>query len=509
MRFPLLPLVGFAGLGLLAGLAAGTFAKRPPAPSISSSESTAPRRGISEARENPFLPEIPRRTSNDTPETLAALDPSVRYGRLAAWLADATEPEIAAHWERYRQTGTRSRAIDELIFLNWTRLDPRAAVAATAGGPDGRLPWWAWACHDPKTALAEVLSSDSQYMTHVARGVGEFHPAWLRAHFGEIPEEGRSSALVWLSRWADSENPLETLNFLRDQGRGLDAETFKALVRKDPWAAYDWIQQNPALAGQRHHAGGDPMDLLASSMASEQPEALARLATQTPPGELRRRMETALFDNLLATDPEAALERAKATEAPFIAARFLAKIGLGAVRTDPEKAFQLAAEIFARTDGSLRFDTKVVYPRGSSTSHGPETEMDTLLRTLVAQDPARVLDLAAPRTPNASLQGFSTLAGQWATQDLTGYSGWVNRQTDPAVREPAAGIVAAQLTSMGQFSEAAEWSMSSGKSGGQLSYTLQQWQRAVPGEAAAWLESSKLPDDQKANFKRMLEQNDS
>ena len=56
----------------------------------------------------------------------------------------------------------------------------------------------------------------------------------------------------------------------------------------------------------------------------------------------------------------------------------------------------------------------------------------------------------------------------WAQQDLVAYTNWVNQQTDPKIREVAACTVANQLMNEQQYSEAAEWMMSSERSRGNI-----------------------------------------
>lgn len=251
------------------------------------------------------------------------------------------------------------------------------------------------------------------------------------------------------------------------------------------------------------------MDILVATMSAEHPDDLERLAARTPSGELKRKMEAALFENLLATDPAAALEQAKSTDVPLIAAGRLAKIGLSLVKSDPEQAFEMAKSIFAANPGKLNSETSIKYSNGGSSWGGSASVADELMSALLAKDPARIVEMAAQQGEGAlaASQTFNNLANQWANQDLAGYTDWVNGQADPAIRDRAANFVISQLTELGQYSEATEWAMSSEtmRARGGLSNILSQWQRSDPGEAARWLESADLPAAEKTRLQEMLE----
>ncbi|RYD46108.1 MAG: hypothetical protein EOP85_08080, partial [Verrucomicrobiaceae bacterium] len=161
------------------------------------------------------LPRIPHRQSEDTIESLIALDPASSYGRAAAWLADAGEEDIAAYWAAY-QGGRRTNDMTDLIFLNWTRVNPRGAIAAMAGSPDEHYAWWAWAAHDPKGALAEAMATNPDRVNNVTWGLGEFHPEWLRENFDKLPEHARSNAIRGMMKWPDRQDPEGSLDFMKE-----------------------------------------------------------------------------------------------------------------------------------------------------------------------------------------------------------------------------------------------------------------------------------------------------
>lgn len=445
--------------------------------------------------------------SADTLETLAGLEGDSLYTRLALWLMDASEQDIAAYWETVRGKKDRPNDITDLVFINWTRLNPRGAIAAVAGTPNEHYAWWAWACHDPQGALTAALAANSDRVNNVAWGLGEFQSEWLRAHWEQIPEAARNNAIRGMTKWDDTDQPLEVLEFLKANGQSFNQGIFATLIRKDPWAAYDWMQQNDSTISSYYGSKERAMNLLVETMAQSQPDALQRLAEQTPSGELRRKMEAALFDNLLATDPEAAHEQAKATKAPVIAADRLAAVGVSLFKTDPEKAFEIARDLFAANPGAMSVQT-VVRTANSSSSWGGSSNQKVveLVNALMAKDPARVMTLQPPPGdgPGASSSELAAFTHIWAQQDLVGYTNWVNQQTDPRIRAVAVGTVASQLVNMEQYAEAAEWMMSSERSRGNLINLIYQWNRSNPEEARQWLDSADLPEKEKDHLNQFL-----
>lgn len=450
--------------------------------------------------------EIPHVRSTDTVETLAAIKDGTLYSRLAAWMIDASETDIAAYWSGY-QKGERSNDITDLVFINWTRLNPQKAIAAVAGGKDEHYAWWAWAAHDPKGALVAAIAANPDRVNNVAWGIGEFDPQWLRDHFDQIPEAARGNAMQGFVKWDDGANPLESLKFMKEHGMDFDQGTFKALVNQDPWAAYDWIKENPSLQRDHYSSGGHPMDILLSTMGREHPEDLARLAAQTPSGTLKRKMESTIFDNLLAIDPDTALENAKATEAPLIAVERYAKIGMSLVKSDPDTALEMAREIYKTSPGKLEAKTEIDYENGSTTWGGEPSPATEFLNTLISKEPAKVLDLFTSSGGNNNSQAFGDLSAKWAAQDLVGYTNWVNAQTNPEIRDSATNIIVSQLVGDGQFTDAIEWGMSSAsmRNGGSLNNIFHQWGASDPAAATTWLDSSELPEDEKSRYRSIID----
>ena len=355
--------------------------------------------------------------SSDTLESLATLDKDSLYSRLALWMMDASEQDIAAYWATVRDNKDRTNDVTDLVFVNWTRLNPRGAIAAVAGTKNEHYAWWAWACHDPQGALAAAIAANPDRVNNVAWGIGEFHGDWLRAHFDQIPESGKFNALSGLGKWDDTDKPEEILEFLKKNGNGFNAGIFGTFIRKDPWAAFDWMQKNTSTITSEYGSSNNAMDMLVKSMGENQPDALQRLAEQTPSGEAKRKMEAVLFANLLKTDPDAALEQATSTQAPRIAAERLAAVGLSFARTDPAKALELTQKLFTIYPDALTGMTTVKTPNHSSGSGSTLHGVQELVDGLMDKNPAKLMEVLPPTSEDS----FHAVASKWAKQDFVAY----------------------------------------------------------------------------------------
>lgn len=446
--------------------------------------------------------------SSETVESLMAEADGPSYSKLAQWMTDASEEDIAVFWKGYGGRQKRINDIIDLVFINWTRLNPKGAIATLKGSKDEHYAWWAWACHDPKTALATATAENPDRINNVTWGIGEFHPEWLREHFKELPESSRSNALQGMRKWEDLQDPLASLKFLKENGLGTSAGTFKALARTDPWSALDWVKDNPGSINGYDGSVEDPTGLVIQGMARNSPDDLRRLLAQTPSGAMKVKMEKVLFDSLLLSDPEAALEQAKTAPAPRIAAERYAAIGQGLVRSDPEKAFQMAKELFAACPSALNMIDWVRTPGNGSGEGVNLAGVSDFASSLMIKDPDRMLAItsALPVDPMGHESSFSGLASQWAEEDISGFAGWVNRQQPGTAKENGTNILISQLRQDGHFEEAIDWAMTMDDPGRQrVDNIVINWQRTNPDEASEWLQSSNLPEDQKKRIQASIE----
>lgn len=447
-----------------------------------------------------------RSKSTETLESLKATpdDGAELYARLALWMVDASEEDIAAYWKHYAQRENRSNDINDLIFINWTRINPQGAVAAAKGTDEAHYAWWAWACHDPKAALGTAIATDPDRVNNVTWGIGEFHAEWMRDHFDEIPENARGNALQGFSKWDDHKDPEATLKFLKEKGLGSNEAVFKVLALRDPWAAYDWIEENGTAATSRYGGSMDLKDTFLKTLGEYHPDVLERIVAQTPSGEMKRKMEEIAFGNLVKTDPNAALKQAQETKGPAIAAERFATVGQTFLHSDPEKAFEMAGKLFEACPAAMGYTT-VEYGNGSRSWGGSSNEdVGQFMKALMAKDPARTLDLLPFDEQDRPVSGaFQQLAGEWAQRDLEEYSDWVNALGDGPKRDQGAQMVINQLREQNLHSEAAEWSMSLQPQmrDAYLESVISQWAPSNPEAAREWIEASGLPEDRIARFK--------
>ncbi|WP_367872732.1 hypothetical protein [Luteolibacter sp. Populi] len=511
------PIVLFAGCcaaGLLLGYSAKRLNHRETAPAADAGAAVKAARTdknsavadapLTAAEIAAAIPSASKTRSTETLESLKADDTDL-YSRLALWMVDASQEDIAAYWQHYRGQPQRSNDITDIVFINWARIDPTAATAAVKGTPEEHYAWWAWGCHDPQAALAAALASNPDRAPNVTWAIGEFHHDWLRLHFDELPEDSRGNALQGFAKWDDHADPEASLDFLKEKGHGFHSRLFQVLTLRDPWAAYDWLEQNGSAAAANY---GDPsaaMDSFATSLAHYHPDVLARIAETMPSGDLKRKMEAKVFQGLLKDDLEAAIQQATETKGPVIARDRLAAVGSLLTREHPDRAFEMAERLLTVCPDPWNTGVKVVTPNGGSTSWSSEgSQIGEFMAKLSAADPLRTIQLAeTSQSPSA----FSNLAAAWARRDVGAYADWVETQP-PEKRDKAAAVLVSQLRRDNNYAEAAEWakSMTEG-SQNQLVNVVANWASRSPGEAKAWVESAELPEETRKTLEGFVSRN--
>ena len=449
---------------------------------------------------------FPRLVTADTLESLLAQGDELSYASVALWLLDADASEMAAFWEN-RQGKYFPENMKRLLLINWTRLDPSTAVATTTGTKLERLVWWAWAASDPMAALASAPTLEMKRLA--AQGAGEFDPAWVRENFASIPEDCQQAAIGGILTWKEDSDHVATLDFLQEQAGGRNGSIFRSLARKDPWAAYDWLVENNKLKLGRY-TGQSEVEELIAQMKELHPDDLERMAAMTPSGAIRWKMEDALFESLLATDPERALKHAREGKAPLFNAQRLAVIGNKLLATDPGKAFQLGGEILAMSAGSLSPMVTVSYEGATNRSAAGDEVAENFFEQLLVKDFSRTLDLVAGSVADRSAENFNKISSNAVAKDLNGYAAWVNQQTHPEIVKQGSSQVVSGLAARGNFPEASEWAMSHYEPKGELprsliNLTIQWAQRDTQG-AGEWLEASPLSENHRATLQSMIRQ---
>ncbi|MBB5350067.1 hypothetical protein HNR46_000288 [Haloferula luteola] len=468
------------------------------------SEVGNPAEGENRARPSMRQLGVPR--SSDDLESILRVDPGEEFERFALWIAGADAEEIASYWEAYRNRENRNNEVSDLIFIRWTAEDTDGAIAAAEGTSDEHYAWWAWACHDPDAALREALANHPDRINNVAWGIGEFHAKWLMEHFDKIPEENREMAIRGLVKWDDAADPESILDFLADQGRPADVRMFKSLVRKDPWAAFDWILSK---SGNEMNYSGATIETFIHTVSLSHPDLLERMGEQMPAGRYRRAFDEVVFKQLMESDPDAALEKALATEAPKIAIERLCQTGEQWIQKDPEKAFEAAVKLFAQPFRAIERSNEVITGNHSGYSGG-NGAVQNYLSLLVATDAGRTMDLAkdaAARATNATDQKspfgqgstVSLVARQWAEQDLYGFSEWVAGEEPSHARTQATVVLVEELREEGMQEERMEWILREPQLKTQIQWSFREWFSESPERAREWAESADLnPEEVKA-----------
>lgn len=431
--------------------------------------------------------------SSDTIESILSADKFSEYERIALWMLDASEQDIAAYWEHHKATEPKNRVITDLVFINWTRLNPQAATAATRGTSYDEFSWWAWACHDPQKALAEAIANNPDRVPNVAWGIGEFHSAWLQAHFDEIPESGRDMAIKALVKWDDNPDPLGLLTFLKEHD-ALDYSDsiFKSLIRKDPWAAYDWMEENWGF-NKSDRRTQEFIDLVSQN----HPEILTRLADQVESLTLKTKLQQIVFEKLLAEDPEAALKQAKANPSPRARAQQLSELAKSFLYTSPDMAFEIAGEIM---EPNLLANV-VHYPTGK-TVNDPEVDND-LMYSLLNRDPHRFMKLAIEKN-SANLFEYTQ---SWIHRNKDECLSWFDQLSSPDAREKAGKAIVAKYNSDGAYEEALDLAVSvNGPTDSYCNFitdSIIRWAKSDSDGANEWLKKARLTEKQKDNLREV------
>lgn len=439
--------------------------------------------------------------SSETLESLKAGEERDLYPRLALWLLHASKEDIANYWKHRSSKKDGDGNISILIFLHWTRLDPEGATAAVKGTPAEFHAWQARACHDPDAALAAARAGAPDCLRFVAEGIGLYRQAWLIANYEKLPEDIRQSALTGLAIAPGYEDSAGTLAFLEQRRLGIPEGLIKSMIERDPWKTYDWLLKNDgdvlATYGTANLLPG-----FIEQVSRLHPEMLERLAANTPPGGVRRQIEGKIFQDLLDSDPERALQAARESAIPLVAAQRLALSGSKLATTDGEKAFAVAAELL-KIDPALLWQRPMGMDSQGSIRFGmiePHSHaLAKFTEQLMTLDPGRTLTLLEGP---ASSDHYERLARDWAKRDVAAYDEWLGQQSQPPQQAITPLVIA--LNEQGRHEDAAKWAVQMEQPESQLRLTLLKWSRSQPQEARAWADSAKLPPELREKLESSL-----
>ena len=444
--------------------------------------------------------------SEDTVASLLALPARELYGRLAAWSLDADEAELSDFLKRYGDLGHTDYEVRRLVFVHLTRLDPLGAVESATDDRARYLAWSAWACHDPEAALAADAEREAAMTSAICRVIGEFHPDWLLANFDRIPERFRKRAFDGFRQWplalSNPDRMLERAAQWNDQE--LLEAIFYAVAHRSLFEAWRWSQeyepQHPESPGIRISM----TDLLVEWPDSSKIDDLERIAEDLPAGELKRDVESRVMEFLMETDPEAALARARATDGVRTRAEYLAIAGKAFVYADPQRALEVADELFATCPGLFDM-SRVEFSDGTSGTPSGERlyKIHRFLTGMAAKDPDGLMAAYLAHDPSVeSIKTFKSLSNMWADHAPESFVNWLENQADPRIREPAARVLVKHFSDHDFHAKAFDWSLSLGDAAEKTTASVyRKWQRYDPDAAREWLEGSDLPDERKSQLR--------
>lgn len=492
-----------AALGFLAGFAAQRPKEVPPVVAAPENN-TPPPRPKRQAPASPAADSAPTRPpvgmkSADTLDDLLALtDAEDLYARLALWQLDAPEADLAAFWAAYRKRDKRDTGLVDLIFSQWTKTNPLAAIEAAKGSGHEGIPWWAWTINDPDAAIAAVRGESNDMAAYVMRAVGQFHPERAMKVLEENPGFAQYHGIEGIVNGLTRTDPEAALAFQQKHGRMHDTDAIEKLTRDDPHAAMEWLRTHPR--GDDHYSE----DAFLRTLERETPEMLAEIAAACPSGEFKWKLESAAFRHLAEANPTEALAQARAANAPRVAAERLAVIGKGLTESDPRKALEIFGELFKACPDAGNRTNWTRYPNGSSGGGGSIDGVQPFIDGLVAADPQAAMDAASEGADLTNVQrgmdssALATVARTWARQDLEGFGGWLEAQEPGPLQDHGATILVGNLTEQGEFARALDWSARMSDDDhrrGSTANSFSQWRGRDPEAAKQWFEQADLPDD--------------
>lgn len=422
--------LGFAGGRMMRSHPAGET-RAEAAEDISPPPATPFGRSATPAGEAAAWSPMPDLRSTDTVEVLAALHEDELYERLALWLVDASVEDMAAWWSATKENEDLHFRFRDLVFMRWTALDPAGAVGAAAGTPYEHIPWWAWAKNDSDAAFREAMMRGGDRVGWVLRSIGQKDPERALRLLDEHPDLEPSTGLDGIVFGLTSRDPEAAVVLQHERGGGFDSTALEAWLRDDPHAAFDWFLRQRQEFGAGYPDGRQ--QALIEALARENPELLGEFAAGLPAGALRRELEAAAFDHLLATEPERALATAADHPSPHVATRQLAKAALAA--DDPAVVRGVLSQILKINPNPLHDRHPIHVPGGQSMGGRTNDECALLMGRMIADDPHGLLDALLAADPEEPwTESAEHAASLWMARDPDAFGAWASGLEDENLR---------------------------------------------------------------------------
>lgn len=431
-RAYLLPVVA------IVGFAAGRLVPRaePGGEPVGSASSVASAPQTSASHSASFTPpELP--VSTETIESLLRYNNNELHAPLALWLLDASAAQIGEFWSSYLKRGQPKDSIRDLIFAEWARRDPRAMLAAAKRDGEEVAAWWAWAKVDPDVALAAAEGQPDEIRNTVIRGIVAGDP---RRGLEMLEKDPKLAELVdvWaLADFAEKKDPRGGIDFLLSLGGGYALDSsFKHFAGKDPHAAFAWLAERSENVWL--------LKLFVERVQLDDPAILKEIAAGQAAGSMKRSLEGAIFAQLAASDPAKAMDEARATGSPRVAAERFALLGSQLLKGNkPEEALELLGELLAKCpDAPIRSQPFLLPEKEGSSSHGSVTGVPELLRGLAEWNPRATMDAMLEAGAATSI---GDVGREWFKTQPAEFTAWWEQQQDPEVADFGASLLSQSL----------------------------------------------------------------
>ncbi|QJE96768.1 hypothetical protein [Luteolibacter luteus] len=447
--------------------------------------------------------------SSDTAESLLKLPKTELYPRLALWLLDASESEIAGFWNAWHPTAGNQVEIDLLIFSQWAKRNPQAMIEAARTAGKEPTAWSAWAESDPQAALAAV-GGPGPMRTAVMQSMAAKDPAWALKQLETDPSlKDVFVYLVDIAKAAHPDEPRAQIEFLDRFDKFQAASCFKSWAKDDPSRALVWLNER---------ASPQLRESFLEVTKQANPELLEKLAEESQPGKMKKMLEAAAFAHLAELDPEKALEAARKIEVPRLAAERLTQLGRSLVEENPQQALEILAEVFAKFPDAHDRLSMIRFPNGVQYQQAGIDGARDFMNELVAKDPQRAMESVigiekALPEPSGTAKEFNrdpasvTVARAWVERDQAGFLGWSKLQADPAAHEASARVMAERLAQKMDYAGSIEWSAQIKDERSRTTAIYQAfpgWAEADPAAAGSWLEAVELEASMKDSLRASI-----
>lgn len=444
--------------------------------------------------------------SADTLELFTTGTSRLPLDRLAHWLLDAESAEVADLLTQLSSRPERDEIAINLVINALARIDPNSLSLADRDSPHYVEAWKAVTIHHPDLAFRLALErekndGDPDALFSVLRALGQFHPEWVQANLDTLPEDWMKQDILEYFQ-ADPENgsPLETIQFLRKNGKDVGIDLIITLGKTDPARALQLAEEfNP-----EHFSCTNPnIEGLIEALASENPALLDLLLAETKSPVTRQAIEIEKFQQELKADPESAAEAIRDLPKGYLREDKLTALSRHYLESDPDKAVGIFAQLLTGNPHTLKRRTEII---GLNTHHiyyDQVSQPQKLLENLVSTHPESLINATLPRGDDPG-GGYRAVGKEWVSQDREAFADWTSGQNDPEVFRESAEILSESFRSEGQYPEAMQWAENtlSQESGNShlIRSVYQKWYSNNPDEAKSWRAATSLKSEDHAKL---------